>query len=222
MTAHQNRPRPRRRSRPRILASGMMWLRKCGQVVRSYRILCPEGPARNASRSDAGGDYRTEPGVSTPGHIDNRAPPCLSAVVLGMRDEGGKGRQKFVEDLVQHPGRKTLLYRHLQGGCPFYPYPGLKPRAESCSPRPHRYAKRCGPGLRDKIRILGTKIDLNTLSAKSGPLQSVGVKEFCALSALHAATRWLEALKRFSRSGIRYVWVRGSLATVVASCFRKK
>jgi hypothetical protein len=26
--------------------------------------FCPEGPARNASRSDAGGDYRAQPGVS--------------------------------------------------------------------------------------------------------------------------------------------------------------
>src|ERR1700721_2110076 len=69
--------------------------------------------------------------------LGNRIPffvPTLSAIVLGIRDEGGKGRQKFVADLVRHPGRKTLLYRHLQGGCPFYPYPGLKPRAESCSP----------------------------------------------------------------------------------------
>jgi hypothetical protein len=78
--------------------------------------------------------------------LGNRIPffvPTLSAIVLGIRDEGGKGRQKFVEDLVRHSGRKTLLYRHIQGGCPFYPYPGLKPRAESCSP-------------------FGTKIDLNT------------------------------------------------------------
>ena len=49
----------------------MAWLRKCGQIFRSYRILCPD----------------------------------LSAVVQddeGGRDEGGKGRQKFVEDLVRH------------------------------------------------------------------------------------------------------------------------
>jgi hypothetical protein len=58
-----------------------------------------------------------------------------------------KGRQKFVEDLVRHPGRKTLLYRHLSsfvpnsqnyggqaGRVPFLSVPGVKPRAESYSP----------------------------------------------------------------------------------------
>src|ERR1700733_954631 len=68
-----------------------------------------------------------------------------------------KGRQKLIEDLpfgIQGGKRlstatfppSSLIPRTTadkQGGCPFYPYPGLKPRAESCSP-------------------FGTKIDLNT------------------------------------------------------------
>jgi hypothetical protein len=37
-----------------------------------------------------------------------------------------------------------------EGGSLFYRNLGLKPQAKSYSPRPHRYAKRCGPGLRDK------------------------------------------------------------------------
>jgi hypothetical protein len=69
--------------------------------------------------------------------LGNRIPffvPTLSAIVLGIRDEGGKGRQKFVEDLVRHSGRKTLLYRQPSGRVPFYPYLGLKPQAQSYSP----------------------------------------------------------------------------------------
>ena len=70
-----------------------------------------------------------------------------------------KGRQKFVEDLVRQPGRKTPVYRHLQGGRPFHPYLGLKPQAQSYSPfgtknsirskylstfsKPHQPAKSC-------------------------------------------------------------------------------
>ena len=58
------------------------WLRFCGQLPprflsRKYGF-CPEGTTG------------LSPGL-TPGHIDNRAPPGLSAVVLGIRDEGGKG-----------------------------------------------------------------------------------------------------------------------------------
>jgi hypothetical protein len=59
-----------------------------------------------------------------------------------------KGRQKLIEDLpfgIQGGKRlstatfppSSLIPRTTadkQGGCPFYPYPGLKPRAESCSP----------------------------------------------------------------------------------------
>jgi hypothetical protein len=78
-----------------------------------------------------------------------------------MMKEGRGGRNSLRASFgIQ--GGKLFLYRHLQGGRPFYLSPGLKPRAESCSPRPHRYAKRCGPGLRDETRIFGTKIDLDT------------------------------------------------------------
>jgi hypothetical protein len=31
-----------------------------------------------------------------------------------------KGRQKFVEDLFRHSGRKTLLYRHLSSFVPYF------------------------------------------------------------------------------------------------------
>src|SRR5580692_410475 len=59
-----------------------MWLRKCGRIFRSYRILCPEG------------NYRTEPGVSTPGR-DKK----------GTRPEGG-GREAFsVLDVERDPQR---------------------------------------------------------------------------------------------------------------------
>ena len=40
---------------------------------------------------------------------------CIRRGGLGML----KGRQKFVEDLVRHPGRKTLLYRHLSFFVPY-------------------------------------------------------------------------------------------------------
>jgi hypothetical protein len=53
----------------------------------------------------------------------------LATARLGML----KGRQKFVEDLVRRPGRKTLLYRHFQGGCAFYPYSRDKNRFEHLS-----------------------------------------------------------------------------------------
>ena len=43
-------------------------------------------------------DYRTQPGVLTPGTRPKIAPPCLSAVVPGMWDEGGKGRKIGVID----------------------------------------------------------------------------------------------------------------------------
>ena len=43
-------------------------------------------------------DYRTQPGVLTPGTRPKNAPPCLSAVVPGMWDEGGKGRKIGVID----------------------------------------------------------------------------------------------------------------------------
>ena len=50
-------------------SGGVIWLQKCGQIFRSYRILCPDLSA--VVQDDEGGrDYRTEPGVSTPGHID--------------------------------------------------------------------------------------------------------------------------------------------------------
>jgi hypothetical protein len=42
---------------------------------RAQGDFCPEGPARNASRSDAGGDYRTQPGVLTPGIRFKTDPP---------------------------------------------------------------------------------------------------------------------------------------------------
>ena len=43
-------------------------------------------------------DLRTEPGVLTPGTRPENDPPCLSAVVSGTWDEGGKGRQIVVID----------------------------------------------------------------------------------------------------------------------------
>jgi hypothetical protein len=85
-----------------------MWCRKSGQIFRLCRILCPEGTI----------------GLS-----------------LGFRPQDTltigpalKGRQKFVEDLGRHSGRKMLFYRHPQGGRLLYSHPGLKPRAQSCSP----------------------------------------------------------------------------------------
>ena len=109
-------------------------------------------------------DYRTAPGVSTPGHPENRAPPSQGAAkssscpcsslcsksgvglancwstapstelhpVLGLAVL--KGPQKFVEDLVRHSRTENASLSPPSGRCPFYPYPGLKPRAESCSP----------------------------------------------------------------------------------------
>jgi hypothetical protein len=50
---------------------------------------------------------------------------------IGPRPEGA------AENLLRIPlgiQGGNAFYRHLQGGRPFYPYPGLKPRAESCSP----------------------------------------------------------------------------------------
>jgi hypothetical protein len=64
--------------------SGFDFADRCSNrfLSREYGF-CPEGPARNASRSDAGGDYRTQPGVLTPG-TDKK----------GTRPEGG-GREAF-------------------------------------------------------------------------------------------------------------------------------
>jgi hypothetical protein len=41
VVAYDNRARAR--PRPRARKVGLGWLRKCGQIFRSYRILCPEG-----------------------------------------------------------------------------------------------------------------------------------------------------------------------------------
>jgi hypothetical protein len=97
----------------KVIGEQLMWLRKCGQVVRSYRILCPEGPARNASRSDAGGDYRAEPGVSTPGHLYNRARPI----------KGGRNSLRISFGIQ---GGKRFSTATFRAGALFYPYPGLK------------------------------------------------------------------------------------------------
>jgi hypothetical protein len=64
---------------------------------RAQGDFCPEGPARNASRSDAGGDYRTQPGVLTPGIRKKRIRPegsadcCDRRLVYSRRQSRGTG-----------------------------------------------------------------------------------------------------------------------------------
>ena len=103
---------------------------KSGAGVAS--IFADRCPPRFFSRRD----YRTQPGVLTPGTNIKR-----------VRPESG-GREEFSaldgepdpQRISASPSRPSLLSMG----------PGLKPQAQFYSPRPHRYAKRCGPGLRDK------------------------------------------------------------------------
>src|ERR1700759_343981 len=92
-------------------------------LVRSRSFgLCPEGAV----------------GLSlglTPGLSQCVTPPCLSAVVLGTRDEGGKGRR-----INYFHARVRLWYPRRPGYRPFRAgrfscrYLGLKPQAESSRP----------------------------------------------------------------------------------------
>jgi hypothetical protein len=59
-------------------------------------------------------------------HASNRNTPCLSALVSGTREEGGKGR-KIVSYRVA--SKEPRIYRHLRGGTFFLSYLGLKPQA---------------------------------------------------------------------------------------------
>jgi hypothetical protein len=99
------------------LAARRGWSRKSGHVcsvVFDMRFDFVEDLSRR--------DYRTEPGVLTPGTSPTHDAPCLSAVVSGMRDEGGKGRKIFVRPFVWrlHHNLRQRFYRHLRGGTFFY------------------------------------------------------------------------------------------------------
>ena len=135
----------RRRSAFGVWRSSSSSCSKSGAAVAS--ILRTDVKAGFLSRRD----NRTEPGVLTPGTNKKTSRP-----------EGG-GRT-VVSDFCRRSQtkRRSEHLAPLQGASWLGPVPGVTPQAQSYSPRPHRYAKRCGPGLRDKIRILGTKIDLNT------------------------------------------------------------
>ena len=101
-----------RSRRPRIRPCGVEWLRFCGQVFKS--IFVPR--IRILSRRD----YRTQPGVLTPG-TDKK----------GARPEGG-GRKVFPS-----PGCRTRSQRISAaplGRGPISMCPGLKPQAQSYSP----------------------------------------------------------------------------------------
>jgi hypothetical protein len=99
--------------------------------LERWANMCPVGGARTLSRRD---DKDSARGFN-PGYVHIIDPPCLSAIVLGIRDEGGKGAaddsfRRFVRRLVN----ECRLYRPV-GADPFWDVnPGLKPRAESCHP----------------------------------------------------------------------------------------
>ena len=105
--------------------------------LSSLPLFGPNGPSLALSRRD----YRTQPGVLTPGNTPTPRPAL-------------KGRKIFLIDGSLGKALRTAgtpVLPPLQGGTFFDRPPGLKPRAESYYPRPHRYAKRCGLGLRDKF-----------------------------------------------------------------------
>ena len=66
-------------------------------------------------------DGRTQPGVLTPGYQEKEAPPR-------------RGGREFSPKYASTDETTNGYLPPLQGGPPFRPYPGLKPRAESSSP----------------------------------------------------------------------------------------
>ncbi len=99
----------------------------------SLPLFGPNGPSLALSRRD----YRTQPGVLTPGNTPTPGPALPVRRSSGMRDEGGKGRKIFLIDGSLGKALRTArtpVLSPLQGGTFFDRHPGLKPRAESYYP----------------------------------------------------------------------------------------
>jgi hypothetical protein len=101
--------------------------------LSSQLLFGPKGASLALSRRD----YRTQPGVLTPGNPPTSRPALPVRRSFGMRDEGGKGRRIFLIDRSLGkalPTAAAAVLPPIQGGTFFDRHPGLKPQAESYYP----------------------------------------------------------------------------------------
>ena len=136
-----------------------MRLRKCGRIFRSYRILCPEG------------NYRTEPGVSTPGRdkkgtalkvaVEKRFPSWMSNEILNeflppLQHRQPATRVQFrLGAVLQAFAKPTPLFEHEDEHEYDFEAPGEGGALLSICPGVETPGLSPGP--------FGTEIDLNTV-----------------------------------------------------------
>ena len=137
-----------------------MWLRKCGQIFRLCRILCPDLSA--VVQDDEGGrDYRTEPGALTPGTDIKDVRPESGGREVSALECRTRSSTDFLPPLqhpqpatrvqfqagasnrVDTPFLQTTTFEHeheheherlVRAGTFLNRYLGLKPQAESYCP----------------------------------------------------------------------------------------
>ena len=105
-----------------------------GVYIKKHN-LCPDEAYRTLSRRD----LRTQPGVLTPGG--------------DLRNASPRRGDRIVASGVQTLAKRTVDHKYLppfQGGSLCVRVPGLKPRAESCSP----FGTKSDSFLRKKTRRL--------------------------------------------------------------------